>query len=52
MQQAHFVNVMRGEVSKMNESEIDKHSDYTKGKCVKTRTTLTSDRCTQLAKCI
>jgi len=35
---------MRGEVSNLNESEINNDSGNLKGKCVETRTTLISGR--------
>jgi len=40
-----IINVMRGEVSNLNESEMNNDSGNLKGKCVETRTTLISGRC-------
>lgn len=43
-----IINIMRGEVSNLNGSEINHDSDYLKGKCVETRTTLISGRYRQV----
>lgn len=45
-----IINVMRGEVSNLNESEINSNSGNLKGKCVETCTTLISGRCSPLVK--
>ena len=39
-----IINVMRGEVSNLNESKINNDSGNMKGKCVESRTTLISGR--------